>query len=275
MATTANPEGSSTATTTAESFPPGVASLVTSITGSITTVVESKLAQFKRELSLDTSEAIDSAAKKARGDTYEFQKPGNKQQFEHQEKVLDSLETALDAVTKGAIEKAKKSLKQDIFQVEDWKSELNNPALRNLCETIPDVMLASKAGTTVSKYTNGWIRWKEWCSVNLSADAAFPAKPVHIAVYLRSLLDGAKTAAPLETAIQHQMMMAGIQKFVGDISKFGTHSFRAGGATVAANSNVNERCLARHGGWKSTSSKDRYIVDSLSMKLDVARSLGV
>ncbi|XP_070579968.1 integrase/recombinase xerD homolog [Ptychodera flava] len=426
-------------------MPPGVASLLTNITGSISTVVESKLAQFKRELSLDNSEAIDNAAKKARGDTYEFRKPGNKQQFEHEEKVLDHLEVSLDALSKGSIEKAKKSLKQDIFQVEQWKTQFNSLALKNLCETLPDVMLASKVGSTVSKYLNGWIRWKNWCSANLTMDAAFPANPIHIAVYLRSLLDGAKTTAPLETAVysirwahtlsgtesptahplvqstlegcrrilakpkspkdpvnfeilsklassigqsnnlsdlrllcmclvsfagflrisellnvkindisftdthmeikihkrkndqfreghsvviarsgkitcpvaateryilylgepcysenvlirrlQHtkegliphkhlgisyttakDLMLGGIKQFVGNISDFGTHSFRAGGATAAANSNVNERCLARHGGWKSTSSKDRYIVDSLSMKLDVARSLGV
>ena len=60
------------------------------------------------------------------------------------------------------------------------------------------------------------------------------------------------------------LMLAGISQFVGNISDFGTHSFRAGGATTAANSRVNERCLARHGGWKSTSSKDRYVVDSQS-----------
>jgi hypothetical protein len=33
-------------------------------------------------------------------------------------------------------------------------------------------------------------------------------------------------------------------------SNIGLHSLRAGGATVAANSNVNERCSKRHGRWK-------------------------
>ena len=114
MSTAANPGDSGTADA---SFPPGVTALLTNITGSISSVVENKLAQFKRELSLDNSEAIDNAAKKARGDTYEFKKPGNKQQFEHEEKVLDHLEAALDATSKGAIEKAKKSLKQGIALV--------------------------------------------------------------------------------------------------------------------------------------------------------------
>jgi hypothetical protein len=49
----------------------------------------------------------------------------------------------------------------------------------------------------------------------------------------------------------------------------GLHSFRSGGATTAANANVKERCLKRHGRWKSDSSKDRYIVDSTHNRLKV------
>ncbi|XP_062611724.1 uncharacterized protein LOC134273549 [Saccostrea cucullata] len=53
----------------------------------------------------------------------------------------------------------------------------------------------------------------------------------------------------------------------------GIHSLRAGGATVAANSNVDERCLKKHGRWRSDSAKDGYIVDSLEKRLMVSRSL--
>jgi integrase len=55
----------------------------------------------------------------------------------------------------------------------------------------------------------------------------------------------------------------------------GIHSFRSGGATVAANANVNERCLKKHGRWKSDSSKDRYIVDSADNRLQVSQALGI
>jgi hypothetical protein len=48
-----------------------------------------------------------------------------------------------------------------------------------------------------------------------------------------------------------------------------------GGATVAANANVNERCLNKHGRWKSESSKDRYIVDSADNRLQVSQALGI
>ena len=56
----------------------------------------------------------------------------------------------------------------------------------------------------------------------------------------------------------------------------GTHSLRAGGMTQAANSDsVNERCLMRHGRWRSETCKDMYVEDSLSKKLKVTKSLNL
>lgn len=55
----------------------------------------------------------------------------------------------------------------------------------------------------------------------------------------------------------------------------GLHSLRAGGATVAANSSVDESCLKRHGRWKSESAKDGYIVDSVEKRLRVSKFLGL
>jgi hypothetical protein len=55
-------------------------------------------------------------------------------------------------------------------------------------------------------------------------------------------------------------------KFVSPDCNVGLHSFRSGGATTAANANVNERCLKKHGRWK-----DRYIVDSTHNRLEVSQ----
>lgn len=55
----------------------------------------------------------------------------------------------------------------------------------------------------------------------------------------------------------------------------GLHSFRSGGATVAANANVSDRCLKKHGRWKSDSSKDGYIVDSTENRLKISKVLGL
>lgn len=55
----------------------------------------------------------------------------------------------------------------------------------------------------------------------------------------------------------------------------GLHSLRAGGATVAANSDVNERCWKRHGRWKTDSAKDGYVADSIYHRLEVTKKLGL
>ena len=53
---------------------------------------------------------------------------------------------------------------------------------------------------------------------------------------------------------------------------FGLHSLRAGGATAAVNAGVPDRLFKHHGRWKS---KDGYVKDCLSSRLEVSKSLGV
>ena len=58
--------------------------------------------------------------------------------------------------------------------------------------------------------------------------------------------------------------------------KFGLHSFRAGGATAAANNPcVAERLFKRHGRWSSETAKDGYVKDSLQSRLKVSQGLGL
>jgi hypothetical protein len=52
-------------------------------------------------------------------------------------------------------------------------------------------------------------------------------------------------------------------RFVSKGLKLGLHSMRSGGATATANSDINDRVWKRHGRWKSDSSKDGYVVDSV------------
>jgi hypothetical protein len=53
----------------------------------------------------------------------------------------------------------------------------------------------------------------------------------------------------------------------------GLHSKRSGGATAVVNTNIDERCWKRHGRWKSDTSKDGYIVDSVTSRLEVTKKL--
>ena len=57
---------------------------------------------------------------------------------------------------------------------------------------------------------------------------------------------------------------------------FGLHSFRAGGATRAANfPGLPERLFKRHGRWRSERAKDGYVKDPLEKRLRVSKSLGL
>ena len=56
----------------------------------------------------------------------------------------------------------------------------------------------------------------------------------------------------------------------------GTHSLRAGGATAAAKAaGISDRCLMRHGRWKTNISKDGYIADSLESRLLITKKLNL
>ncbi len=93
--------------------------------------------------------------------------------------------------------------------------------------------------------------------------------------FRRSKRDGLKpTSKAISYSTARELIIAGLTPYVTDPSSLGTHSLRAGGASAAASSGiVNERCITRQGGWKSTSSKDMYIKDSLVNKLAVTRAM--
>ena len=63
-------------------------------------------------------------------------------------------------------------------------------------------------------------------------------------------------------------------KMVAPNLNLSTHSLRASGATTAANAEgVSERCIKRHGRWKSDTSKDGYIEDSVDKRLFITKQL--
>ena len=64
-------------------------------------------------------------------------------------------------------------------------------------------------------------------------------------------------------------------KEVTGFLNIGLHSLRSGGASTAANAQVNERCFKRHGRWKSENAKDGYIADSLESRLLVTKKLNL
>ena len=60
-----------------------------------------------------------------------------------------------------------------------------------------------------------------------------------------------------------------------DPKLYSLHSFRAGGATSAAKSQVPDRLFKNHGRWRSECCKDSYVEESLENKLFVTMNLGL
>ena len=58
-----------------------------------------------------------------------------------------------------------------------------------------------------------------------------------------------------------------------DWRKYGLHSLRSGGASLAAYNGVSDRLFKRHGRWKSDKAKDGKIQDSLESLLSVTKNL--
>ena len=66
---------------------------------------------------------------------------------------------------------------------------------------------------------------------------------------------------PLSYTRARQSIAGLLKEFLPDTTNISLHSFRAGGATAAANTQVPECCWKRHGRWWSDSAKDGYVED--------------
>ena len=86
---------------------------MSSVTESISSIIDSRLREFRE----DNSQTVEAAVKRAKLNRYEFKSKGNKQQYEHQEDVLEKMEAAKDAVESKQLERAKISLDEGIALV--------------------------------------------------------------------------------------------------------------------------------------------------------------
>ena len=80
---------------------------------------------------------------------------------------------------------------------------------------------------------------------------------------------------PISYTRLREIVKAKLEEIEVDGSKYGLHTFRAGGATAAANNGIPDRLFKQHGRWKSETAKDGYILDSQEARLQVSRSLGI
>jgi integrase len=90
----------------------------------------------------------------------------------------------------------------DVFAHGAWVDleSVEDPSLKDLAATLPSIALHGKAPATIKKYSGAFGRWKKWAASRREV-TSLPAKPIHVALYLSYLAQSARTAAPLEEAV--------------------------------------------------------------------------
>lgn len=81
------------------------------------------------------------------------------------------------------------------------------------------------------------------------------------------------TTDPISYWRLRKLMLDKFEAIGLDRQRFGTHSCRAGGATLAANLGVPDRLWREHGGWSSVRASLGYIKTAHDAKLRVTRTM--
>ena len=113
------------------------------------------------------------------------------------------------------------------------------------------------------------------CPVTLVRSLIFKAgleSKGHVPLF-SAVMKGAYGEAPISYSKMRALMRQSFASIGLDTKQFGTHSCRAGGATLAANRGVPDRAWMEHGGWKSVKAASGYIKTSLDIKLSVTHSM--
>ena len=125
-----------------------VADSMASVSSEISSLIDARFDNFKKQFAAENSSSVEAAVKRARRDRYVFQSKGNEQQFEHAESVLVKLEGAKDALSVNAISKAKTAI-----------------------EGIALVSKRMKVIKVADKSQYGWATVQEYLSHELASDS--------------------------------------------------------------------------------------------------------
>ena len=94
-----------------------VADSMASVTRQISSLIDNRFDNFKKQFKEENSWSVEAAVKRAKRARFVFQSKGNEQQFEHVESVLDKLESAKEALNANATSKIKTAIGEGIALV--------------------------------------------------------------------------------------------------------------------------------------------------------------
>lgn len=132
-----------------------------------------------------------------------------------------------------------------------------------------DEVLVSKGLSLACPYSM-FLKYVCLANIDMSSDM-FLFRPLYRSKQKCALI---KVNKPISYTTARECVVSRLKQVAPELN-LGLHSLRSGGATMAANSDVKDRCWKRHGRWKSESSKDGYVEDSISSRLAVSKHLGI
>ncbi|KAL5013264.1 hypothetical protein ScPMuIL_007534 [Solemya velum] len=125
-------------------------------------------------------------------------------------------------------------------------------------------------GSSIACPVRMYLRYLSLSGIDTKSDH-FPFKPIFRSKGIAKLIYKNK---PLSYSAARENFLKRLREVVPNLN-LGTHSLRSGGATEAAKSDVNERCIKRHGRWKTDFVKDGYISDTFDKRMSVSQKLGI
>ena len=123
--------------------------------------------------------------------------------------------------------------------------------------------------------------FKQSCPVRVAERylKALGDPPSSLRPVLRRLCPSSKglvpTTHPLSYTRTREIVLEAIKPFVPDISSYGLHSMRSGGATAAFNAHVSPFLISRHGRWKTEKARNSYLQPDASSTLLPSKNLGI
>ena len=80
---------------------------------------------------------------------------------------------------------------------------------------------------------------------------------------------------PLSYTRTREIVLVALKPLVPDISKYGLHSLRSGGATAACNAHISPLLISKHGRWKTEKARNAYLKLDSQSSLLASKSLGI
>ena len=93
-------------------------------------------------------------------------------------------------------------LTTEVFTKGVWTvlDSVEDPELRRLAHSLPQVVLSSRADSTTTKYMYSFRRWKLWAETKKEVQV-FPVRDVQFALYLQHLAETTSSKASVEEAV--------------------------------------------------------------------------